>query len=311
MTRDDVLLYLDSCRKSENEDPLHKWIGSYNTKQMTLVRFFKWSCYSDVDSSKRRSGLSASERKPECIMGIPKIKRKEISCYKPSDLWTQEDDLLFLKWVTNKRDRCYHTMSRDLSARPHEILNLKIKDIMFKIVDSGKQYAEVLVNGKIGSRHIPLIQSIPYIKDWLSNHPSRNNPKSPLFVGLDNHSMGRRQLTLNGLYRLYRDYKQEFFQVIRRSYSTKSRQGENKKSSCKAIQPLHQKAFSTYREINETKITYVKPACRLESYKQCIPKIYSLLWKRVKRIIARSIWHSHKEQRPDRYLESQGMPHLQ
>ena len=47
-------------------------------------------------------------------------------------MWTQEDDLLFLKWVTNKRDRCYHTMARDLSARPHEILSLKIKDIMFK-----------------------------------------------------------------------------------------------------------------------------------------------------------------------------------
>jgi integrase len=66
-------------------------------------------------------------------------------------------------------------MARDLSARPHEILNLKIKDIVFKVVDK-YQYAEVLVNGKTGTRHIPLIQSIPYIKDWLSNHPSRNNP---------------------------------------------------------------------------------------------------------------------------------------
>ena len=28
MTRDDVLCYLDKCRKPENEDPLHKWIGS-------------------------------------------------------------------------------------------------------------------------------------------------------------------------------------------------------------------------------------------------------------------------------------------
>src|SRR6266487_4766026 len=87
MTRDDILLYLDSCRKSENDDPLHKWIGSYNVKRMTLARFFKWLCYPDVDSSKRRNELCASERKPECIMSIPKIKRKEISCYKPSDLW--------------------------------------------------------------------------------------------------------------------------------------------------------------------------------------------------------------------------------
>ncbi len=118
----------------------------------------------------------------------------------------------FLKWVTNKRDRCYHTMARDLSARPHEILNLKIKDIIFKTVDKISQYAEVLVNGKTGSRHIPLIQSIPYIKDWLSNHPSRNNPNSPLFVGLGRRSsMGRRQLTLNGIYQIYKYYKEEFF----------------------------------------------------------------------------------------------------
>jgi integrase/recombinase XerD len=212
-TRDDILLYLDSCRKPENEDPLHKWIGTYNIRRIILFRFFKWLYYPDVDSSKRRSELSVQGRKPECIIGIPQIKRKEISCYKPSDLWSQEDDLLFLKWVTNKRDRCYHTMSRDLSARPHEILNLKIKDVIFKTVDNGrKQYAEVPVNGKTDSRHIPLIQSIPYIKDWLSNHPSRNNQNAPLFVGLGRRSsMGRRQLTFDGLYHIYKYYKHEFF----------------------------------------------------------------------------------------------------
>ena len=46
MTRDDVLCYLDKCRKQENEDPLHKWIGSYNTKLVVLSRFFKWSALS-------------------------------------------------------------------------------------------------------------------------------------------------------------------------------------------------------------------------------------------------------------------------
>jgi hypothetical protein len=29
MTRGDVLCYLDKCRKTEDEDPLHKWIGSF------------------------------------------------------------------------------------------------------------------------------------------------------------------------------------------------------------------------------------------------------------------------------------------
>jgi integrase/recombinase XerD len=82
---------------------------------------------------------------------------------------------------------------------------------VFKTVDGGKQYAEVLVNGKTGSRHIPLIQSIPYIKDWLSNHPSRNNPNAPLFVSFDKHSMGRKQLAVSAIEQIYRYYQKEFF----------------------------------------------------------------------------------------------------
>ena len=92
-------------------------------------------------------------------------------------------------------------MARDLSARPHEILALKLKDLVFKNVN-GYQYADVLVNGKTGSRPIPLIQSIPYVKDWTANHPSRNNQNSPIFVGLGRRSMGR-ALTVNGLHQLY------------------------------------------------------------------------------------------------------------
>src|SRR5919197_2538327 len=64
-TKDDVMLYLDSCRKSEIEDPLHKWIGTYNTKRIILIRFFKWLHYPGVDTPKRRNELAASERNPE------------------------------------------------------------------------------------------------------------------------------------------------------------------------------------------------------------------------------------------------------
>ena len=69
MTRDDVLCYLDKCRKQENEHPLHKWIGSYNTKLVVLSRFFKWLHYPDIDDPKRRSELSTLERKPDCYHG--------------------------------------------------------------------------------------------------------------------------------------------------------------------------------------------------------------------------------------------------
>lgn len=54
MTKDNVLCYLDKCRKPENDDPLHKWIGSYNIKFITLSRFFKWLHYPDIDNPKKR-----------------------------------------------------------------------------------------------------------------------------------------------------------------------------------------------------------------------------------------------------------------
>ena len=74
-------------------------------------------------------------------------------------------------------------MSRDSAARPHELLKLKIKDVVFKLTPDKKQYAEVVVNGKTGTRSIPLINSIPYIKDWINQHPQGQNPNSILLCG--------------------------------------------------------------------------------------------------------------------------------
>ena len=158
--REDVLSFLDSYRKTEPKDPLHGWIGSYNLHRGFIVKFFRWMYYADVKPMDRP--------KPDCVANIPNLKRKEKSIYKPTDLWTAEDDLLFLKYCPSKRDRCYHAISRDSSCRPHEIIKLRIKDVVFKMAGE-KQYAEILVNGKTGQRHIPLINSIPYLKDWLDD----------------------------------------------------------------------------------------------------------------------------------------------
>jgi integrase/recombinase XerD len=98
-TKYDILSYLDSLHKSENDDPMHKWIGSYNVKSEAVRRFYKWLHYQNIQDPKKRDELSKLEGKPECIIGIRLLKRKEISCYKPSDLWTQEDDKLFLNEI--------------------------------------------------------------------------------------------------------------------------------------------------------------------------------------------------------------------
>jgi integrase/recombinase XerD len=200
MTKDDVISFLNSLRKKEDKDPLHKWVSTYNIYLVILARFFKWLYHPDLSPKERH--------KPPCI-DIPCLKRKEQSIYKPTDLWTQDDDLLFLKYCPSKRDRCYHAISRDSSCRPHELLKLNIKDVVFKMTPEGRQYAEVLVNGKTGQRHIPLINSIPYLKDWIDDHPQSGNPNSILICGFSK-SLGR-AIKIQSLNHIYEVYKKEFF----------------------------------------------------------------------------------------------------
>ena len=172
ITRKDLLSFLDSFRKPS--DPLHRWIGTYNTFRVHFMRFFKWLYYPNMEYKSRL--------KPSQIQNIPQIKRKEVSIYKPADLWNPEDDALFLKYCPSSRDRCYHTMARDSACRPHELLMLKILDVHFKLAPDKTQYAEIVVNGKTGTRSIPLINCIPYVKDWINQHP-QPNPNSILLTG--------------------------------------------------------------------------------------------------------------------------------
>lgn len=198
---------MDSLKETETQDPMHKWIGTHSLHRIIIIKFFKWLFYPDIESKKRP--------KSKVVENIPSYKRKEISIYRPTDLWSREDDLLFLKYCPNKRDRCYHTISRDLSCRPHEILNLRVKDVIFKSTSDGKQYAEVLVNGKTGSRHILLISSIPYIKDWLEAHPQRNYSNAYLIPNLSDRGQ-LRMLSPSRLRQIYKNYKTKLFPSLLR-----------------------------------------------------------------------------------------------
>lgn len=84
LIRSDIISFLETLRKTETHDPMHKWNETYNVFRIYPLRFFKWLYYSDIEPDKR---LTSS------VFGhISKLKRKEESIYKSSDLWTQEDD---------------------------------------------------------------------------------------------------------------------------------------------------------------------------------------------------------------------------
>jgi len=211
MIKHDIIEYLNTLRRSPIEDQTQKWIGSYNGRQMILNKFFRW-LYNPYQSDHKE------RETPECMQGIKKLSRKNNTSYKPDDIWESRDNAIFLKYCPLTRDRCYHAMAIDMSARPHEILNLRIKDIKFHVNDEGIQYAEVrITNGKTGSRTVPLIDSLPYLKEHMSsslsssdeNHPNSSNPNSWLFVSTGNNHGSK--LTYDGLATRYEYYRKRYF----------------------------------------------------------------------------------------------------
>ncbi|MFZ0327649.1 MAG: hypothetical protein WAL66_10145, partial [Nitrososphaeraceae archaeon] len=178
------------------------------------------------------------------------LKRREQSIYKPTDLWTEEDDIFFLRYCPSKRMKCYHAISRDTSCRPHEILKLRIKDIVFKTAGNC-QYTEVLVNGKTGTRHIPLINSIPYLKDYLDHeHPQSGNPNSMLICG-NGRSLCKR-MQVGTIYKIYRKYKEEYFPKALENPSISSEdKSKIKELLKKPWNPYIRQALNTWNTIHQ------------------------------------------------------------
>lgn len=121
---------------------------------------------------------------------------------------------MFLKYCPSKRDKAYHAIARDSSCRPSEILGLRIRDVIFKSSNTS-QYAEIVVNGKTGNRSIPLFSAIPYIKDWIDDHPQGRNPNAFLIPSLDRmHKRFGNRMKESSLNLIYRSYKVKFFPAL-------------------------------------------------------------------------------------------------
>jgi site-specific recombinase XerD len=69
VTRDDIISFLNSLRKSESQDPNHKWIGTYNLYLITIGTFFKWFYHPKIEPKERP--------KPDVLLNLKQLKRKE------------------------------------------------------------------------------------------------------------------------------------------------------------------------------------------------------------------------------------------
>ena len=61
ITKNDILGYLNSLKRSESDDPTHKWINTYNTRQAIFSKFFRWLYNQEESDHKKKKNTCLYE----------------------------------------------------------------------------------------------------------------------------------------------------------------------------------------------------------------------------------------------------------
>lgn len=130
----------------------------------TVKKFYKW--------------LNGGERYPECVEWV-KTTEKRSNNKLPEDLLSEEEVKQMISTAWTPRDRAIISLLWESGCRVGELLTMRIKHVSFD-----ENLTRITVHGKTGMRRVPLIDSTPYLAEWLENHPSRDDPDAFLWVGM-------------------------------------------------------------------------------------------------------------------------------
>ncbi|MFB6081819.1 MAG: tyrosine-type recombinase/integrase [Halanaeroarchaeum sp.] len=99
----------------------------------------------------------------------------------PTKMLRWEDDIQpMLEAAMNPRDRAAVALQFDAGLRGGEYKDLAVGDI-----SDNTHGLQVTVEGKMGRRTVTLIPSVPYVEQWLAEHPGDGDPEAPLWCHLD------------------------------------------------------------------------------------------------------------------------------
>ncbi len=181
----EIISFLDTKIKDSNADPDKKWITTWNDYLWRIKYFFRWFHNCKLVKERGDEPSNNSDWITPSFVSIKKKTSKRISPYLETELWEKEDLLNIIKYEHYKRNKAVLSLLWDLDARPHEVTLLKIKHIRLK-----EKYGEGEIphEAKTGTGPILLTCSFPYVRDWLNEHPFKNEPSARLICNLNNGS---------------------------------------------------------------------------------------------------------------------------
>lgn len=127
-----------------------------------IKKFWKW--------------LKGTEEPPKIVRWV-KTTMDHSKQKLPQDLLSEKDIERMLECAGNPRDRALIAVLWETGCRAGELLSLRIR--------SFKNEGEICfldVSGKTGSRRIPIVAAVPHLTRWLSFHPAKDDPESPMWT---------------------------------------------------------------------------------------------------------------------------------
>lgn len=94
---------------------------------------------------------------------------------------------LITKGCSNPMERAFIALIHERPVRIGEVLRLRIKHFHKK----GRHAFIDFPEGKTGPRSLPFLRVVPYMQEWLKNHPDKENPEALLWVSIHNGHYGR------------------------------------------------------------------------------------------------------------------------
>jgi hypothetical protein len=172
--KEQILSFLDTKIKDSEKDPEKIWITTWNHYLVRIKLFFRWLYNKDKE-------IERDYWETPNFLKIKNKKTKRNSPYVESEIWERDELLSILKYEPHKRNKAAITLMWDLNARNHELTLLRIKHVRLR-----EKYGEgeIPYEAKTGSGPILLTLSFPYVRDWLNEHPFKNEPNARLICSL-------------------------------------------------------------------------------------------------------------------------------
>jgi integrase len=142
--------------------------------------------------------LERADEVPDALAWIPTGTSADYNPV-PSEhemLGWDEDVRPMLDAAGNDRDRALIAVQFDGGFRGGELYDMTVGDVFDSRFGMG-----IHVDGKNGERDVHLIPAAPYLREWLGNHPARDDADAPLWCKLNRPE----QQSYNGLLDGFRD----------------------------------------------------------------------------------------------------------